>query len=129
MSQPRSGFLKPRDDDAGGFTSTSLYLSSYTLPQQIYEPQTNSAVLVWIKIISFSSHGTDDIFTEDRPDINQVSQTSFVYNPNQNSGLREQRARLPITACKNNLLYLLETHQVDKEKPRPPAHLHNAEFF
>jgi len=49
---------------------------------------------------------------EDRPDIDQNSQTSFVYNPNPTQGLESQRARLPVAKSRDHLLYLLETYQV-----------------
>ena len=56
----------------------------------------------------------DDLpgYQEDRPDLDTNSQTSFVYNPHQNQDLERQRARLPIAAYRDNLLYLLENHQV-----------------
>jgi len=57
----------------------------------------------------------DDVgsgYQEDRPDLDTNSQTSFVYNPYQNQDLERQRARLPIAKYRDNLLYLLENHQV-----------------
>ena len=80
-------------------------------------------------------------YQEDRPDLDTNSQTSFVYNPYQvnqpqytvaqtvqlqldlglifsiflqNQDIDRQRARLPIAAYRDNLLYLLENHQVRK---------------
>jgi len=49
---------------------------------------------------------------EDRPDIDQTSQTSFVYNANPSAAVESQRARLPVAASRDTLLYLLERHQV-----------------
>ena len=54
----------------------------------------------------------DTGWQEDRPDLDTNSQTSFIYNPFQNQDLEKQRARLPIAAYRDNLLYLLENHQV-----------------
>ena len=57
----------------------------------------------------------DDVgsgWQEDRPDLDATSQTSFVYNPYQNQDLERQRARLPIAAYRDNLLYLLDKPQV-----------------
>ena len=71
-------------------------------------------------------------YQEDRPDLDTNSQTSFVYNPFQvkivngrlllfllfllqNQDIDRQRARLPIAAYRDNLLYLLENHQVSTE--------------
>ena len=54
-------------------------------------------------------------YQEDRPDLDTNSQTTFVYNPYQNQDIDRQRARLPIAAYRDNLLYLLENHQVSNE--------------
>ena len=75
-------------------------------------------------------------YQEDRPDLDTNSQTTFVYNPYQvryrvsdrllvislflcsllqNQDIDRQRARLPIAAYRDNLLYLLENHQVSSE--------------
>ena len=71
--------------------------------------------------VGFLKPKTDDDvggsgWQEDRPDLDTNSQTSFVYNPFQNQDLERQRARLPIAAYRDNLLYLLEKHQVQHSK-------------
>eukprot|EP00088_Acartia_fossae_P056841 TRINITY_DN6624_c0_g1_i2.p1 TRINITY_DN6624_c0_g1~~TRINITY_DN6624_c0_g1_i2.p1 ORF type:complete len:603 (-),score=122.07 TRINITY_DN6624_c0_g1_i2:78-1886(-) len=56
----------------------------------------------------------DDIpnFKIDRSDVQQASQTTFVYNRNPNLPLDNQRQKLPVFKSKNPFLYLVETHQV-----------------
>ena len=54
----------------------------------------------------------DDGFTEDRSDVDNSNNTTFIYNPNVNQTLNQQRKRLPVFQMRNHILYLLEEHQV-----------------
>jgi len=54
----------------------------------------------------------DNTWQEDRSDLDQTTQTSFIYNSAPSMGIQTQRARLPVAKSKNQLLYLLEKHQV-----------------
>ena len=51
-------------------------------------------------------------YEEDRPDIQPLSQTSFVYDAHPGQALDAHRARLPVAKARDQLLYLLEMHQV-----------------
>ena len=53
----------------------------------------------------------DDVFKEDKIDIDAQKDTSFVYNPVQSWSLNAQRTRLPIAKNKDDILYLLEQNQ------------------
>ena len=53
----------------------------------------------------------DDVFKEDKVDIDAQKDTSFVYNPVQSWSLNAQRTRLPIAKNKDDILYLLEQNQ------------------
>lgn len=48
---------------------------------------------------------------EDKSDIETVSGTRFVYNPNLSLALEQQRKRLPIFRNHDHILYLLEEYQ------------------
>jgi len=53
----------------------------------------------------------DDIFSEDRSDIDKTSGTTFVYNPHVSLSIEKQRVRLPVFGVRNHILHLIETHQ------------------
>jgi ATP-dependent RNA helicase DDX35 len=48
---------------------------------------------------------------EDKPDIDPVKETAFVYNPYLSLSLEQQRKKLPIFKNRDHILYLLEKHQ------------------
>jgi ATP-dependent RNA helicase DDX35 len=48
---------------------------------------------------------------EDKPDINPINSTTFVYNPYVSLSLERQRQRLPIAKNRDHILYLLEKYQ------------------
>jgi HrpA-like RNA helicase len=48
---------------------------------------------------------------EERPDFNSDESTNFVYNPHRSQSIENQRRRLPIFENRDQVLYLLETHQ------------------
>ena len=54
----------------------------------------------------------EDIFKEDRKDVDAQKNTTFVYNPVQSWSLNAQKSRLPISKNRDHILYLLEKHQV-----------------
>ena len=54
----------------------------------------------------------DDVFKEDKVDIDTQKNTSFIFNPVPSWSLNAQRTRLPIAKNKNDILYLLEQNQV-----------------
>ena len=54
----------------------------------------------------------DDVFKEDKVDIDTQKGTSFIFNPVPSWSLNAQRTRLPIAKNKNDILYLLEQNQV-----------------
>lgn len=54
----------------------------------------------------------DKNFQEDIADIDPISSTTFVYNPNVSLSYDQQRQRLPIFNSRNHILYLLEKYQV-----------------
>lgn len=54
----------------------------------------------------------DDLWKEDLPDIDNESNTVFVFNRNISLSLNEQRNRLPIAKYKLKILYVLENYQV-----------------
>jgi hypothetical protein len=51
-------------------------------------------------------------WAEDRKDLDPSAQTSFIYNPAPGLHLEAHRKRLPVYRAKNQLLYLMERHQV-----------------
>lgn len=53
----------------------------------------------------------DKHFQEDIVDIDPISSTTFVYNPNVSLSYEQQRQRLPIFNSRNHILYLLEKYQ------------------
>ncbi|KAK4306482.1 hypothetical protein Pmani_021694 [Petrolisthes manimaculis] len=53
----------------------------------------------------------EDTYTEDRSDVDQISGTSFVYNPHRSLGLEKQRQRLPVFSARSHILHLVETKQ------------------
>ncbi|KAL7287753.1 hypothetical protein TKK_0018134 [Trichogramma kaykai] len=53
----------------------------------------------------------DNIWQEDKADIDAHVSTQFVYNANNSLSLDVQRKRLPIFKVKNHILYLLEKYQ------------------
>ena len=54
----------------------------------------------------------DDIFKEDKIDVDAQKNTTFVYNPVPSWSLNAQKSRLPIAKNRDDILYLLENHQV-----------------
>lgn len=48
---------------------------------------------------------------EDKPDVEALSGTRFVYNPHISLGFEQQRQRLPIFHRRDHILYLLEEFQ------------------
>ncbi|XP_047489754.1 probable ATP-dependent RNA helicase DHX35 [Penaeus chinensis] len=53
----------------------------------------------------------DDIFTEDRSDVDKTNGTSFIYNPHHSMTIDKQRQRLPVFPARNHILYLIEKFQ------------------
>nr|XP_045596642.1 probable ATP-dependent RNA helicase DHX35 [Procambarus clarkii] len=53
----------------------------------------------------------DDIYAEDRSDVDQTSGTTFIYNPDRSLSIEKQRQRLPVFTARNHILYLVETYQ------------------
>lgn len=53
----------------------------------------------------------DDIYSEDRSDVDQTSGTSFIYNPFKSLSIEKQRQRLPVFTSRNHILYLVEKFQ------------------
>lgn len=53
----------------------------------------------------------DFSWQEDKSDIDALSSTQFVYNPNHSMAINIQRQRLPIFENRNHLIYLLEKYQ------------------
>jgi len=65
--------------------------------------------------VGFLKPADDDsapIYEEDRPDIQPLSQTTFVYDAHPGQAVDQHRARLPVAAAREQLLYLMEQHQV-----------------
>ena len=54
----------------------------------------------------------DDVFKEDKIDIDTQKNTAFVYNPTPSWSLNAQKSRLPIAKNRDDILYLLEENQV-----------------
>ena len=54
----------------------------------------------------------DDIFKEDKVDVDAQKNTTFVYNPVPSWSLNAQKTRLPIAKNRDHILYLLENNQV-----------------
>lgn len=48
---------------------------------------------------------------EERPDFNSDEATQFIYNPYRSQSIENQRKRLPIFQYREQVLYLLESHQ------------------
>lgn len=66
------------------------------------------------KVMCVSTHtlpSGEDTYTEDRSDVDQISGTSFVYNPHRSLGLEKQRQRLPVFSARSHILHLVETKQ------------------
>lgn len=53
----------------------------------------------------------DDLFQEDKSDLDADQSTSFIYNPNLSLPLEQHRQRLPVYKNRDHLLYLLEHYQ------------------
>ncbi|KAG7157527.1 ATP-dependent RNA helicase DHX35-like, partial [Homarus americanus] len=53
----------------------------------------------------------DDIYAEDRSDVDQTSGTTFIYNPHRSLSIEKQRQRLPVFRARNHILYLVEKYQ------------------
>ncbi|CAL4258629.1 unnamed protein product, partial [Meganyctiphanes norvegica] len=53
----------------------------------------------------------DDIYSEDRSDVDKTSGTTFIYNPHVSLSIEKQRVRLPVFAVRNHILHLIETYQ------------------
>ena len=50
-------------------------------------------------------------WTEDKPDVDGLSSTTFVFNPNHSMSLFQQRNALPIASNRDHIIYLLDHYQ------------------
>ena len=50
----------------------------------------------------------DDVYSEDRSEVDQLSGTSFIYTPHHSLSVEKQRQPLPVFAAHNHMLYLVE---------------------
>lgn len=87
-----------------------LQFFSLFLPEIIvsYFIRIGSILIICCYITEFD----DDLWKEDLPDIDNESNTAFVFNRNISLSLNEQRNRLPIAKYKLKILYVLENYQV-----------------
>ncbi|CAG7729660.1 unnamed protein product, partial [Allacma fusca] len=62
--------------------------------------------------LRFMKPSEDITWEEDKPDIEPTNETTFIFNPYISLSLLQQRQRLPVAKYREDVLYLLETHQV-----------------
>lgn len=69
--------------------------------------------MIFLHTCAFSAFIADDDFSWecDRPDVDSLNNTSFVFNRYTSLPLDEQRKRLPIYNYRKAVLFLLEKYQ------------------
>lgn len=61
--------------------------------------------------LNFLKPADEGSWEDDKPDIDPISATTFVYNPYYSLSLDQQKKKLPIYHNKDHIIYLLEKYQ------------------
>lgn len=61
--------------------------------------------------LNFLKPSDDATWEEDKPDVDPISATTFVYNPYLSLSLDQQKKKLPIYQNRDHIIYLLEKYQ------------------
>ncbi len=84
----------------------------YFLFQISADPKSETFISTNQSILHTQEDDESSPWAEDRKDLDPSAQTSFIYNPAPELHLEAHRKRLPVYRAKNQLLYLMERHQV-----------------